>query len=392
MILRIKYLFVALLLCFSCLSIVAKNNLLRTGAERTEEYLPILQGKRIALVVNQTSIVGNKQVHLLDTLVSLKADVKKVFAPEHGFRGNADAGEAIKNETDKKTGVPIVSLYGQSKKLPASQLSDVDIVVFDIQDVGARFFTYISTMYYVMETCAENNKTLLILDRPNPNDYVDGPVLEEVQKSFVGILPLPILHGLTIGELANMINNEKWLTDGKKCPLHVIKIENWKHGQSYSLPVKPSPNLPNDQSIALYPSLCLFEASKVSVGRGTYFPFQVIGAPNKKYGKFSFTPTSLPGFDKNPMHKNIVCYGLDLRNVKTKGGFSLQYVIDFYKKSGQGATFFSSPSFMDKLAGTSTLRKQIIAGKTEDEIRTSWKKELDDYKSKRKKCLLYDDY
>ncbi|MCL1942380.1 MAG: DUF1343 domain-containing protein [Candidatus Azobacteroides sp.] len=357
-----------------------------------EAYLSELKGKKVGLVVNQTSVVGQNRTLLPDTLLSLAVDVRKIFAPEHGFRGDADAGETIVGGKDEKTGLPVVSLYGRNKKPSSEQLSDLDILVFDIQDVGVRFFTYISTMHYVMEACAENNKKLLILDRPNPNDYVDGPMLENMQKSFVGMHPIPVLHGLTVGELARMINGEKWLSSRSECPLKVIPAEYWKHGQSYSLPVKPSPNLPNDRAVALYPSLCFFEATRISVGRGTYFPFQVIGAPDKEYGSFSFTPESLPGFDKNPMHKNTVCYGMDLRNVNSKGGLTLYYLIDFYKKSKQGAAFFSSPSFMDKLAGTASLRKQIIAGKSEQEIRAGWKKALDEYKTLRKKYLLYPDY
>ena len=242
---------------------------IRTGAEQLEKLLPLLKGKHVALVVNQTSIVGHNQTHLLDTLLSLQVNVRKVFAPEHGFRGNADAGETVKNGKDIKSGLPILSLYGKNKKPTSEQLSDIDVLIFDIQDVGARFYTYISTMHYVMEACAENNKELIITDRPNPCDYVDGPIREEEKKSFVGMHPIPVLHGCTIGELAQMINGEGWLNKNVKCRITIIPIEGWKHGQAYSLPVKPSPNLPNDQSIALYASLCPFEGTSVSVGRGT---------------------------------------------------------------------------------------------------------------------------
>lgn len=361
------------------------------GADRVNLYLPLIKDKRVALVVNQTSIVGPEKTHLLDTLLTLNIDVRRILAPEHGFRGEAEAGELIRNNKDKKTGLPIVSLYGKTKKPQPEHLSDIDVVIFDIQDVGARFFTYISTLHYVMEACAENNKRLIILDRPNPNDFVDGPVLEMTQKSFVGMHPIPVLHGLTIGELAIMINKEKWLAGQRNCKLTIIKIANWQHGQPYSLPVPPSPNLPNNQAVALYPSLCFFEATQISIGRGTTFPFQVIGYPNKKFGKFTFTPKSLPGFAKNPLQENQLCYGIDLREEGTTGGLTLKYFLDFYKTSGFQAKFFSKPSFMDKLAGTASLRKDIIAGKTEEKIRNGWKDDLNKYKKMRKKYLLYND-
>ena len=361
-----------------------------TGAEKMGQYLSLLKGKRVGLVVNHTSIVGDKQTHLLDTLLKENINIVKVFAPEHGLRGNADAGETIKDGKDTRTGIQIVSLYGNNKKPTAAQLKDIDIIVFDIQDVGARFYTYISTMYYVMEACAENNKELVVLDRPNPCDYVDGPVLKPMYKSFVGMLPIPILHGCTVGELANMINGEKWLSGSKNtCPLKVISMDGWKHGQPYILPIKPSPNLPNAQSIRLYASLCPFEATNISVGRGTTFPFQVLGAPDKKYGNFTFTPRSLEGFDKNPMHKNTTCYGKDLRNSTDLTGFSLKYVLDFYQLSGQGATFFSRPQWFDLLMGTDSVRKQILEGKSETEIRNNWQKELKAYQIMRQKYLLY---
>lgn len=361
-----------------------------TGAEQMSQYLPLLKGKRVGMVVNHTSIVGPKQTHLLDSLLKLDVNVVKVFAPEHGFRGNADAGETVKNGKDSQTGTPIVSLYGDNKKPTAAQMKDIDIILFDIQDVGARFYTYISTMYYVMEACAENRKELIILDRPNPCDYVDGPVLKPAYKSFVGMLPIPVLHGCTVGELANMINGEQWMGNQKKVSsLRVIKVKEWKHGQAYILPVKPSPNLPNAQSIRLYASLCPFEATKISVGRGTTFPFQVLGAPNKKYGTFTFTPRSLPGFDKNPMHKNVACHGEDLRNVTDVNGFSLRYFLRFYQMSGEGAAFFSRPQWFDLLLGTDTVRKDILKGKTEKEIRDSWQKDLQTYLAARDKYLLY---
>ncbi len=361
-----------------------------TGAERTEQYLPLLKGKRVGMVVNHTSIVGSKQTHLLDTLLKLNIQVVQVFAPEHGFRGNADAGEEVKDGKDSRTGIPIVSLYGNNKKPTSAQLKNVDVILFDTQDVGARFYTYISTMFYVMEACAENQKELIVLDRPNPCDYVEGPILKPAYQSFVGMLPIPILHGCTIGELAQMINGEGWITTTKSpCPLTVISMKGWKHRQPYILPVKPSPNLPNAQSIRLYASLCPFEATQISVGRGTTFPFQVLGAPDKKYGSFTFTPESLPGFDKKPMHKGTLCYGKDLRNVTDVHGFTLRYFLNFYQLSGEGEAFFSRTRWFDLLMGTDSVRKAILKGDSEQDIRNSWQKELQTYQSMRKKYLLY---
>ncbi|MGL4293678.1 MAG: exo-beta-N-acetylmuramidase NamZ family protein [Bacteroidales bacterium] len=360
------------------------------GAERMDFLIPALKGKKVGLIVNQTSIVGKNQTHLLDLLIANGVDVVTVFAPEHGFRGDADAGEQIRDGKDLKTGLPIISLYGANKKPTAAQLAPLDVIVFDIQDVGARFYTYISTMFYAMESCAENKKEIIILDRPNPNDFVDGPVLDPKFKSFVGIIPIPVLYGMTVGELAQMIKGEDWIkTDGNNLDLKVIPVTGWKHRQPYSLPVKPSPNLPNDQAIHLYASLCLFEGTNVSVGRGTPFPFQVIGYPDQRYGSFSFTPVSLPGSDKNPLQKNKRCYGLDLRKDSTTHGFDLKYFLDFYQKSDAKQDFINRPSFFDKLAGCDTLRKQILAGKSEQEIRKSWQPELEKFKQKRKKYLLY---
>ena len=297
----------------------------------------------------------------------------------------------MKDGKDSRTGIPIVSLYGDNKKPSATQLKDVDVILFDIQDVGARFYTYISTMYYVMDACAENKKEMIVLDRPNPCDYVDGPILKPAYRSFVGMLPIPVLHGCTIGELAQMINGEGWIANKKNpCSLKVIPMTGWKHREPYSLPIKPSPNLPNDQSIRLYASLCPFEATRVSVGRGTTFPFQVLGAPNKKYGSFTFTPRSLPGFDKNPMHKGITCYGEDLRNVTDVNGFTLRYFLNFYRLSGESAAFFSRARWFDLLMGTDSVRKAILKGESEEAIRNSWQKELQDYKEIRKKHLLYE--
>ena len=378
------------------LAVLQTTAQVKNGADRLEELLPLLENKRISLVVNQTSLVQN--VHLLDTLYNKGVHITQVFAPEHGFRGDADAGEFIKNGKDYRTQVPIISLYGKNKKPQPAQLQQTDIVIFDIQDVGARFYTYISTMFYVMQACAENNKELIILDRPNPCDYVDGPVLDMKYKSFVGILPIPILHGCTIGELAQMINGEGWLGNNLQCPLKVITIEDWKHGQPYSLPVKPSPNLPNDQAIALYPSLCPFEGTSVSVGRGTDFPFQIIGSPTTKNLKFRFMPHSMKGSDKHPLHQDTYCYGLNLSSEKNiPKGFSLQYVIQFYNYF-QNLTkhaekdFFTRPHWFDLLMGTNQVRLDILKNKTEEQIRSAWQKKLNQYKEIRKKYLLYEDY
>ncbi len=367
-----------------------RANSVITGAERLEQYLPYIEGKRVALVVNQTSVVGENQLHLLDALLEKGVRIEAVFAPEHGFRGTADAGETVKDGRDSKTGVKIISLYGKNKKPTPEQLKNVEVVLFDIQDVGARFYTYISTMHYVMEACAGSGIRFIVLDRPNPCDFVDGPLLEEKYKSFVGMHPIPLLHGCTVGELALMINGEGWLATGKEsCRLTVIRMLNWKHGQPYLLPVKPSPNLPNDRSVQLYPSLCLFEATGISVGRGTTFPFQVIGAPAKKYGSFTFTPVSLPGFDKNPLHKDQLCYGVDLRESDFRSGFTLRFFLEFYRLSGEGEKFFTRGSWFDLLAGTGTLRRDIVAGKDEPTIRQRWQAGLDAYKEMRRKYLLY---
>ena len=362
---------------------------LKTGAEQTNLYVSDLKGKTIALVVNHTSMIG--KMHLADSLLSLGIKIKTIFAPEHGFRGTADAGEHVENGIDKKTGLPIVSLYGNNKKPSADQLEGIDVVIFDIQDVGARFYTYTSTMHYVMEACAEQSKKLLILDRPNPNGhYVDGQVLNKKFASFVGLNPVPVVHGCTVGELAQMINGEGWLAGNKKCNLQIVKCLGYKHSTPYNPPIATSPNLPNLQSMLLYPSICFFEGTDVSVGRGTDKQFQVIGSPNLKNGSFTFTPEDKPGA-KNPPQKGKLCYGEDLSKIDARNqAFTLKYVIDYYKKSDNKAKFFSSPSFFDKLAGSDTTRKQIIAGMTETQIRASWKADLDNYKTIRKKYLLYE--
>lgn len=389
---------VVFLLLISCVGLANAQNEekgdLVIGAERFDKLKTLLEDKRIGLVVNQTSILNNEiQTHLLDALVENGFQVKVVFAPEHGFRGIADAGEIVKDSKDIKTGIPIVSIYGKQKAPTAEQMADIDAVVFDIQDVGARFYTYISTMHYVMEACAENDKELIVLDRPNPNDYIDGPIRQPAFRSFVGVDPIPLLHGLTVGELASMINGEGWLKTGENsCKLEVVTMLNWKHGDPYWLPVKPSPNLPNDQAVRLYPSLCFFEATSFSVGRGTYHPFQVIGYPDKKFGDFSFTPTSLPGFDTHPIQKDKVCYGINLQEYPFEGGLTLKFVLYFYDKCGKNASFFfSRAKWFDLLAGTDQLRKQIIAGMNEEEIRETWKEDLDNYKEMRKKYLLYEE-
>src|SRR5690606_13033265 len=302
---------------------------LEVGAVQFDRYLPLLEGKRVALVVNHTSLAGD--VHLADTLKSRGVNLVKIFAPEHGFRGTADPGEHIEDGVDRKLGLPVVSLYGNNRKPTSEQLTDVDVAVFDIQDVGTRFYTYISTLHYVMEACAENGKKVIVLDRPNPNSYVDGPVLDTAFRSFVGMHPIPVVHGLTVGELARMINGEGWLAGGRTCELEVILVNGWSRNDFYSCPVRPSPNLPNDQAIRLYPSLCFFEGTVISVGRGTQTPFQVIGNPLLVGMEYHFTPVSIEGMMKNPPFENQVCYGLDLRNVPVERRLNLQYVIDMYK-------------------------------------------------------------
>lgn len=360
------------------------------GAWQTDEYLPLLQNKNVALVVNQSSMIHN--THLVDTLLALGINVKTIFSPEHGFRGDADAGEKINNSIDEATGIPIISLYGLHKKPTVEDLAGIDIVVYDIQDVGVRYYTYMGTMTLVMEASAEHNKPVIVLDRPNPNGhYVEGPVLDTAFSSFVGVFPIPIVYGLTIGELARIINNEGWL-NSIKCDLTIIKNKNYSHSDHYDLPIKPSPNLPNSMAIALYPSLCLFEPTVMSIGRGTTFPFQVIGYPDSTYGDFSFTPISIDGMSKYPKYENQRCSGLDLREEDQEGGFSLTYLLDFYNKHGGGASFFTSASFFDKLAGSDNIRLMMLEGKSAAEIENSWQDELNEFKVLRKKYLLYEDF
>lgn len=368
------------------------------SANLIESYLNLLEGKQVGVVGNQSSVIFTDKnrkndhgayTHLVDSLLSLNINVKKVFSPEHGFRGTADAGEKIKDDLDPKTGLPIISLYGDNKKPKPEQLQGLDILIFDIQDVGVRFYTYISTLHYVMEACAEANIPLLVLDRPNPNgNYVDGPILEKVNTSFVGMHPIPIAHGMTIGEYAKMINGEKWLENGIQCELTVISMENYTHNLPYSLPIKPSPNLPNDQSIALYPSLCFFEGTNVSVGRGTNKQFQVFGSPDldKDHFPFSFTPKPNEGA-KTPPQEGKVCYGEDLTQVEVTPGLNLNHVIDAYTHTADKTKFFNS--FFVKLAGTSQLQEQIEQGLSEQEIKATWSKGLEDFKKVRSKYTLY---
>ncbi|MBC7488382.1 MAG: DUF1343 domain-containing protein [Cytophagaceae bacterium] len=359
------------------------------GAEQINTYLHILEGKKIGLVVNNTSIV--KGTHLLDTLLLSGVDVVKIFAPEHGFRGDTENGGHVNDQVDPATSLSIISLHGKNKKPTAEQIKGLDILVFDMQDVGVRFYTYYCTMFYVMQAAAENHVAVMILDRPNPNGhYIDGPILDTVTcRSFVGLLPIPIVHGLTLGEMAQMINDEGWLGKNKTCPLKVIPMLNYTHLTSYSLPILPSPNLPNDQSIQLYPSVCLFEGTKFSLGRGTPFPFQVVGYPDTIFGKFSFTPVSIPGKSNEPPLMNKKCYGIDLRTAQTNG-FTLMYLLDMYRKDPNKATFFIP--FFEKLIGNKTVRGMIERGDSEETIKASWQTELMAYKVMRKKYLLYTDF
>ncbi len=360
-----------------------------TGADQPEMYLPMLQGKKVGLVVNHTAIAGNKL--LPDFLVEQGVDVQKIFAPEHGFRGEAAAGEVIKDGKDPKTGIRVFSLYGDVKKPTQEHLAGLDILVFDIQDVGCRFYTYLSTLYYCIESCAEYNVPLLVLDRPNPNgDYIAGPVRKHDFISFVGMVPVPIVHGCTMGEMALMINGEGW--PGLKASIDVVKVKNYSHSDLYELPVSPSPNLPNYTSVRLYPSLCFFEATSVSIGRGTDFPFQVIGGTHEHLGDFTFTPINMPGVAVNPINMNKKCFGVDLRDIDPVPPFTLKYFLDFYKKYPTEKDFLTSERWLNLLAGTNSLINDIRAGKEEAEIVASWEQEINAYKSVRRKYLLYPDF
>ena len=374
------------IICLIILSIIIdiKAQNIITGAERVNKYLPLITNKQVAIVGNQTSMIND--IHLVDSLISYKINITKVFSPEHGFRGNEDAGALIKDDIDSTTKLPIISLYGKNKKPSIDDLKDVDIILFDIQDVGVRFYTYISTLHYVMEAAAENNVELIVLDRPNPNGhYIDGPVREEKYKSFVGMHPVPIVYGMTIGEYAQMINGEQWIS--QKCNLKVIKLVGYNHDSHYDLPIKPSPNLPNSRSINLYPSLCLFEGTNISVGRGTNFPFQHFGSPYIK-SNYSFTPKSGKG-SKFPKHENKICYGTDLRFQENyMSNINLVWLINCYNECPNKEDFFNS--FFDKLAGNEKLRKQIYEGKEISEIINSWQKDLNKFKKIRAKYLMYD--
>ncbi len=361
------------------------------GAWSLEAYLPLLQNKQIALVVNHTSLIG--ETHLVDTLISQGIKIGKLFAPEHGFRGGADAGATIRDQVDEKTGIPVISLYGNKKKPSSEDLAGIEMLVFDIQDVGARFYTYISTLHYIMEAAAENGIPLIVLDRPNPNGhYVDGPVLDTAFRSFVGMHPIPVVYGMTIGELAQMINGEGWIKS--KCELTVIPCKNYDHNTMYELPVRPSPNLPNLRSILLYPSLCFFEGTDVSVGRGTQMQFQVVGHPKFWVGSFAFTPTPQPGA-MDPPWNGITCYGKSFANENVDSLFAkrkmdLNILLGFYEVLKR-PDFFNA-SFFDKLSGSADLRLQIEKGMSEEQIRESWEEELNVFLSKRVKYLLYDDF
>ena len=383
-----------LMLTFAVVACSADNNEpdLKTGAENTGDYLSLLEGKKIAVVANQTSMVGKS--HLIDTLVSLGIDVKLIFAPEHGFRDLADDGAVITSGTDPVTGIDVISLYATKKKPAPEDLAGIDAVVFDIQDVGTRFYTFLTTMCYVMEACAENGKPFIVLDRPNPNGYyVDGPILDTAtHRSFVGIHPIPVVHGMTFGEYAGMVNGEGWLAGGIKCDLEVVPCTGYTHDTMYELPVIPSPNLPNMTAIYLYPSICFSEGTVLSCGRGTPFPFQVLGAPGMPDTGFSFTPA--PSFgSSSPKHNGAVCYGIDLRNAIADGlvpkpEINLQWIIDMYKAYPDKEKFFTG--YFDTLAGSSTLREQIISGMSAGDIRASWQAGLNSFRATRQKYLLYD--
>lgn len=367
-----------------------KEEQFATGASMWEIYIPDIKNKKTGVVANQTSLVNG--MHLVDFLISKGIKVEKVFAPEHGFRGEAGPGDTVASGIDKKTGIPIISLYGSHKKPTPADINGIEYMIFDIQDVGARFYTYISTLHYVMEACAENKIPVMVLDRPNPNGYyIDGPVLDTNFRSFVGMDPIPVVHGLTVGEYAKMANGEGWLKDGIRCDLEIILMKGYTHSMRYDLPVRPSPNLPNPASVYLYPSLCFFEGAAVSVGRGTEYPFQLFGYPEFSEGDFLFTPKEIAGVIKDPPYENVACKGILLntnwKNLLEEKQLNLQWLMKAYGSYPEKEKFFNK--FFDKLAGTDSLRKQIVAGKTAEEIRLSWQPELEKYKLKRKKYLLY---
>ena len=379
-------------------AVTIRKNII-TGANQTEKYLAYLKGKRVAVLANPTTTIGKK--HLVDSLISIGINIVKVFGPEHGFRGKASAGVKVNDETDSATGVKIISLYGPKRKPSKEDMADVDIFIFDIQDVGCRFYTYINVLSHIMEACAENNKELLILDRPNPNGYlVDGPILDMKYKSGVGLFPIPIAHGMTIAEFAQMINGESWLPNKMVCKLKIITVVNYNHDMPYTLPISPSPNLNTQQSIMLYPSTCLFEGTILNHGRGTYFPFTILGSPllKDKYS-FSFKPVGITGMSETPLHMNEICYGLDLRKYdinqlrKTKR-INIEWMIELYNAYPIKEKFFDRTQSnqmgdIDKLAGTAEFKKQIMEGKSVTEIQQSWEPGLSNYKTMRKKYLLY---
>ncbi len=378
----------------------AQTRAIQTGADQTKLYLPFLQGKKVGMVVNQTSVIGAKNTLSVDSLLRLGIKINLIFGPEHGFRGNASNGAKVTDEVDAKTGIPVISLYGAKRKPSKKDLEAVDIMIFDIQDVGCRFYTNINTLADVMEACAENGKELIILDRPNPNDFIDGPVLDMKLKSGIGRFPIPITHGITIGEFAQMVNGQGWLPNKMQCKIRVIPVKNYMHGMDYNLPVNPSPNLNTQQSVLLYPSLCLFEGTTISQGRGTYMPFTVLGSPDLKgMYSFSFTPVSIPGKSETPLHQNEACFGLDLRNYNTAklrktGQINLKWMMELYKAFPLKEKFFDMSQSkqmgnIDKLAGTTAFKEQIIAGKSEKEIRQSWEPELSRYKTMRLQYVLY---
>ena len=389
-----KKLFLVILLKISLPLIALGQAPLHTGADRTELYVNYLKNKNIGMVINQTSVIGKNNVSSLDSLLKLGIHIAKIFGPEHGFRGTASNGATVGDSVDPKTGIPAISLYGKHYKPTPADLRSINLMVFDIQDVGARFYTYLSTLHYVMEACAENNIELMILDRPNPNGfYVDGPVLDTTYRSFVGLDPLPIVHGLTLAEYAQMINGEGWLKNHVKCKLKIIKISGYEHDTPYTLPVNPSPNLNTAKSILLYPSVCLFEGTTLSLGRGTLFPFLVLGHPlfRDKY-RFTFTPVSIPGMSEDPPQKDKLCCGIDLREYdvnqfRISKKIDILWLIKLYNEFPDKEHFFNA--YFTKLAGTDQLRKQIEAGKSENEIRKSWEPALSRYKAMRQKYLLY---
>lgn len=364
------------------------------GAERMELLLPTLKGKRVALMVNQSSLVGNTGTHLVDTLLSQGVNVVRLFVPEHGLRGKVDAGKSVRSGMDEKTGLPIISLYGQRKRPTTEMLADIDLLLFDLQDVGTRFYTYISSMHYLMDACAEEGKTFVVCDRPNPNDFIDGPILEPDCRSFVGVDPLPVLHGMTVGELALMIDGEGWLRGGRTCHVKVIPMSGWSHGDPYTLPVRPSPNLPNSRAIELYPSLCFFEATIMSVGRGTEKPFQAIGYPDERFGDAVYTPAVKIGEDSNPRYKGKRCYGTDYTSMRLpQRQLALSPLLDYYRKADSlGLQLINQRQLFDLLAGTKKLRVQLSAGLSEAEIRSSWQAGLKAFRDKRARYLLYSDY